>query len=74
VADSDYTEADLAVIRRAMSRGERTIQFTDRSVTYRSAEELIALEARIVRALAASSTPATSRRKQTRVVSSKGFC
>lgn len=72
MAASDYTEDDLTRIRAAIRKGERSVTYADRSVTYRSAEELIQLEARIVRALSAA---ATSRpRKQTRVVSSKGLC
>jgi hypothetical protein len=66
-----YTDADLLAIRRAIARGERSVQFADRSVTYRSTEELIAAESRISRAL--SSTATTRRRKQTRAYSSKGF-
>lgn len=48
------------------------MQFADRSVTYRSIEELLAAESRIARALDAA--PATVRRsKQSRLVASKGF-
>jgi hypothetical protein len=69
---SSFTDADLAAIRSALARGERVVQYADRSVTYRSADELIALEARISQAL--SSTSSQSRPKQSFGVASKGFC
>jgi len=49
-----YTIVDLDRIRAAIARGERTVQFADRSVTYRSVEELLQAEARIASALAES--------------------
>jgi hypothetical protein len=39
-----FTQADLTAIDRALAKGEQTIQFQDRTVTYRSVKEL--LEAR----------------------------
>jgi hypothetical protein len=71
VAESDYTTDDLTRIRAAIRKGERSVTFADRSVSYRSAEELLELEARIVRALSAAAS--TRPRKQTRIVSGKGF-
>lgn len=62
-----YTSADLDAIRSAIARGERTVSFADRSVTYRSMEELLAAEKRIENALR------TSRSKQSLGVASKGF-
>lgn len=56
-----FTQSDLDAVRTAIARGERVVQFADRSVTYRSMEELLSAEARISRALAASSTPTTSK-------------
>jgi hypothetical protein len=73
MAASDYTEADLIVIRRAISRGERTVQYANRMVQYRSMEELIQAENRISQSLAAATPPATPRSKQSLIVSSKGF-
>jgi hypothetical protein len=35
-----YTEADLTRVRTALLRGEKTVEFADRSVTYRSVSEL----------------------------------
>lgn len=64
-----FTQTDLDAIRTAIARGERVVQFADRSVTYRSMDELLAAETRISRALA--STTQTS--KQSIGVSSKGL-
>lgn len=70
MAESDYTDADLIAIRRAISKGERAVQFSDRTVTYRSTDELLKAEARIAGALAAAASP---RSKQSLFVASKGF-
>jgi hypothetical protein len=64
-----YTEADLAAIRSAIAKGERTVSYVDRSVTYRSMEELLAAEERI----AGSLVTAQGRAKQSFAVASKGF-
>jgi hypothetical protein len=66
-----YTSEDLAKIRSAIARGERSVQFADRTVTYRDVSELLKAEDRIARALAAAST--TTRSKLTRLVSGKGL-
>lgn len=61
-----YTQSDLDNIGRAIARGEKTVQFADRSVTYRSMDEL--LQARALIAAELEGTP------RTRVASgSKGF-
>ncbi len=74
MADStDYTDADLIAIRRAISKGERSVQFADRGVTYRSAEELLKLEARISQSITAATTTTTPRAKQSLIVATKGF-
>ncbi len=65
-----YTESDLAAVRRAIATGEKSVQFSDRSVTYRSVAELIQAEERIASAL---ETAATARRRQTYAVACKGF-
>ena len=62
-----FTQADLDAVRSAIARGERSVQFADRSVTYRSMDELLRAEERISNALT------TERSKQTFGVSSKGF-
>ena len=66
-----YSTADLTAIRTAIARGERSVTFADRTVTYRSMEELLQAEARIGQALA--SAPEARRSKQTFGVTSKGF-
>lgn len=63
-----YTQSDLAAIQRAIAKGERSVQFADRSVTYRSMEELLQAERRIADAL----NP--TRPRQYRGVGDKGFC
>lgn len=70
MAASDFTEADLTAVRTAMLRGERTVQYETRAVTYHSMSDLIALEQRIIRVLRSiNGSP-----KQTVAVSSgKGF-
>jgi hypothetical protein len=64
-----YTDADLTAVRTALLKGERTVQFADRSVTYRSVDELLQVEARILGELTSTQT----RAKQTFGVASKGF-
>ena len=62
-----YTSADLDAVRVAILKGERTVQYADRSVTYRSIDELQAVEQRILRELT------RTRAKQSFGVASKGF-
>ena len=35
-----WTQADVDRIKAAIARGEKTVQFADRSVTYRSLDEM----------------------------------
>jgi hypothetical protein len=65
-----YTQADLDAIRAAIAKGERAVMFADRSVTYRSMDELLQAESRIASAL---STVASPRAKQSLAVATKGF-
>ena len=65
-----YTEADLTAVRAAIAKGERSVQFADRSVTYRSMDELFQAEERIASSLM---TTTTARSKQSLGVASKGF-
>lgn len=62
-----FTQADLDAVRAAIARGERSVQFQDRTVSYRSMDELLRAEERIAGALA------TERSKQSFGVASKGF-
>jgi hypothetical protein len=55
VSETSYTGDDLARIRAAIARGERTVQFADRSVTYASIDDLLKAERAIAAALAAES-------------------
>ncbi|MNF12045.1 hypothetical protein D3C80_2134130 [compost metagenome] len=36
-----YTQAHLAAVERAIARGEKTVRYTDRTVEYRSVDELM---------------------------------
>ncbi len=49
-----WTATDLTRLEAAIARGEKTVQFADRSVTYRSLQEM--LEARKVIADALDTT------------------
>jgi hypothetical protein len=62
-----FTQSDLDAVRAAIAKGERSVQFSDRAVTYRSIEELLQAEARIADALK------TKRPRQWLGVGSKGF-
>jgi hypothetical protein len=62
-----FTQADLDAINQAIASGEKTVQFSDRSTTYRSIEELIAAAKIIADQLAAP------RSKQILAYSEKGF-
>lgn len=64
-----FTQSDLDAIQAAIAKGERVVQFADRSVTYRDMRELFDAEARIRQALNAG----TARAKQSLTVASKGF-
>ena len=61
-----FTSADLAAVEAAIARGEAQVQFADRSVTYRSIEDLL-------RAREAIKASLTARVRQTLVVGSKGW-
>lgn len=61
-----FTQSDLDAIRSAIAKGEKMVRFQDRSVEYRSIDELIAAEERIAAALANRGS------KQTLIVGSSG--
>lgn len=65
--DPAFTDADLAAVRRAIAKGERSVQFADRMVTYRSIDELLKAEARMTQSLT------TGRPKQSLIAARKGF-
>jgi hypothetical protein len=64
-----FSEDQLTAIRTAIARGERSVTFSDRTVTYRSMDELLAAEARILSDMARAS----QRPRQYIGVASKGF-
>ena len=66
-----YTNAQLNALRKALATGERRVSFGDKTVEYRSVEELQAairtVEAEIARNAGASP------KRQIRVTTAKGF-
>lgn len=64
-----YTSADLAAVRRSIARGEKSVQFGDRLITYRSMSELFDAEKRILAFLSESN----GRPRQFFGAASKGF-
>lgn len=66
-----YTTTQLEALKRALATGERRVSFGDKTVEYRSVEELQAairtVEAEIVRNAGASP------KRQIRVTTAKGF-
>lgn len=62
-----FSQADLAAVQAAIARGERSVQYADRVVTYRSIQELEQAARIIAKSLQ------TSRSKQTLLVGTKGF-
>ena len=71
-----YTETQLETLRRALATGERRVTFGDKTVEYRSIEELQAairtVESALAREKAQAGNGAPSVR-QIRVTTSKGF-
>lgn len=39
-----FTQSDLDAVRAAIAKGEKSVQFADRNVTYRSIAELLEAE------------------------------
>jgi len=66
-----YTNAQLDALRKALATGERRVTFGDKTVEYRSIEELQAA-IRTVEAEIARSTGVPAKR-QIRVTTAKGF-
>lgn len=66
-----YTEAHLTALKQALATGERRVSFGDRSVEYRSVEELKAA----IREVEAELVLNTGQRptRQIRVTTGKGF-
>jgi len=64
-----YTQTDLDAIDTALLRGEKSVQFADRSVSYRDIAEIIEVRNIITAELGRTA----NRRRQFLGVSSKGF-
>jgi len=66
-----YTATQLATLKQALATGERRVSFGDKTVEYRSVEELQAairtVEAELARAAG------TRAKRQIRVTTAKGF-
>lgn len=52
-----WTDADLTKVRKAIASGALTIRYADRTVTYRSLEDLRSIEREIATALGQPTTP-----------------
>lgn len=61
-----WTAADLAALESAIARGEQTVQFSDRQVTYRSIDALLKARAAVIAELGSGGA------KQTVVVNPRG--
>ncbi len=66
-----YTETQIEALRRALATGERRVTFGDKTVEYRSVEELQAAIREVEAALARGK--ATPLVRQIRVTTGKGF-
>ena len=66
-----YTQSDLDALQAALAKGEKRVSFGDKTVEYRSVEELQAA-IRTVEAEIARNTGASPKR-QIRVTTAKGF-
>jgi len=66
-----YTEAQLQALRDALARGERRVTFADKTVEYRSVEELKAAIREVEAALARDAGAPKTR--QILVTTDKGF-
>jgi hypothetical protein len=71
-----YTTDQLDALRRALATGERRVTFGDKTVEYRSVEELQTAIREVEAALAKVQTEAGTRQplvRQIRVTTAKGF-
>jgi len=66
-----YTETQLEALRRALATGERRVTFADKTVEYRSVEELQTAIREVEAALARGK--ATPLVRQIRITTGKGF-
>jgi hypothetical protein len=70
-----YTESHLIALQQALAMGEHRVTFADKTVEYRSVEELKMAIREVQNALLMQSTDGSTPRKshQVRVTTSKGF-
>jgi hypothetical protein len=71
-----YTQTQLDALRQALATGERRVSFADRTVEYRSVEELRAVIREVEAALAKEKAEAGTAHplvRHIRVTTSKGF-
>ena len=71
-----YTEAQLQALETALAKGERRVSFGDKTVEYRSVDELMAAIREVRRGLlqqAAETGLLPGASRQIRVTTSKGF-
>ena len=71
-----YTEAQLQALETALAKGERRVSFGDKTVEYRSVDELMAAIPEVRRGLlqqAAETGLLPGAPRQIRVTTSKGF-
>lgn len=68
-----FTLTGLAAIESALSKGELTVEFDNRRVTYRSVQELTEIRDRMIKELGATASSTTRRPKQVYLVGGKGF-
>lgn len=66
-----YTEIQLHALESALAKGERRVTFADKTVEYRSVEELQAAIRTVESELARSA--GAGRKRQIRVTTAKGF-
>ena len=66
-----YTEIQLQALESALAKGERRVTFADKTVEYRSVEELQAAIRTVESELARSA--GAGRKRQIRVTTAKGF-
>ena len=66
-----YTEVQLQALEAALAKGEKRVSFGDKTVEYRSVEELRSAIRTVETELARSA--GASRKRQIRVTTAKGF-
>lgn len=69
----DFVQADLDAVNQAIKLGERSVQYRDRSVSYRSVEELLRVRDLIKGELEGSSPSGVGRRTARRFRTRTGW-